>query len=66
MRFSFGSALKCASGIHGERREPLHCRCGARVSQFGLESGDKHTALHDTSPPLGLIERWRAHATRDN
>jgi hypothetical protein len=64
--FSFGSALMCASGVHGERREPLHCRCGARVGRFGLESGDKRTALCDVSPPLRLIERLRAHATRDN
>jgi hypothetical protein len=42
------------------------CRCGARVGRFGLESGDERTALCDVSPPLRLIERLRAHATRDN
>jgi hypothetical protein len=65
MRFSFGSASTCASAVHGERREPLHCRCAARVSQFGLESGER-TSLYDVPPPLVLIERLRARATRDN
>jgi len=61
MRFPFGSALACASALHGERPEPLHCRCGARVGANGLESRDTSAARCDAPPPpSGMIERLRA------
>jgi hypothetical protein len=61
LRFSFGSALTCASALHSERPEPLHCRCGARVGAAGLESRETRVPrCKAPPPPRELIEHLRA------
>jgi len=61
LRFSFGSAVTCASALHAERPEPLHCRCGARVGAAGLESRERSAPPSNAPPPpRELIERLRA------